>query len=454
MSGFSLVELLVAATIGLVVMGAIATLFSTFGSTARNTEAIVMMTDGMRTAAARLREDLTGVTADLSRIGSPDIGVGYFEYIEGPRRDFNAAYSAATPAADTDDVLLFTTRALGRPYTGRFTLTQGVGTATTSSFESPCAEVAWFCKESPNVEQTVSGLRLHRLYRRQLLTAAYVGQAPFVTAGSANLLSDATLAPDLVTLYGNYDLSLRRIGASAYAPNSLGDLARRENRFLRNAAFPYVFSGGTAAGGTFDATLREGEDVVMGNVIGFDVRAFDPEATILREPTSAIILQPGDPGYVPPAGTPPTIQTGAYVDLGWGAPVTVTGGTLDTLVVTATRNPTAASSLFPPAGKTAFQSDGVLVANNASGRLPNATFDTWSTHYEFNGYDEDLDGTADEGTNGFDDNGDGVPDDPAEFETSPPYPVPLRGIEVRIRCYEPTSKQIRQITVRHTFLKK
>jgi hypothetical protein len=40
------------------------------------------------------------------------------------------------------------------------------------------------------------------------------------------------------------------------------------------------------------------------------------------------------------------------------------------------------------------------------------------------------------------------------YATSPPYPVPLRGIEVRIRCYEPSSKQIRQITVRHTFVKK
>jgi hypothetical protein len=56
--------------------------------------------------------------------------------------------------------------------------------------------------------------------------------------------------------------------------------------------------------------------------------------------------------------------------------------------------------------------------------------------------DEDRDGVIDEGTDGV------------EYETSPPYPVPLRGIEVRIRCYEPSSKEIRQITVRHTFVKK
>jgi len=32
--------------------------------------------------------------------------------------------------------------------------------------------------------------------------------------------------------------------------------------------------------------------------------------------------------------------------------------------------------------------------------------------------------------------------------------VPLRGIEVRIRCYEPTSRQVRQMTVRHSFIPK
>ena len=64
----------------------------------------------------------------------------------------------------------------------------------------------------------------------------------------------------------------------------------------------------------------------------------------------------------------------------------------------------------------------------------------------------DLDGTVDEGVNGFDDDGNGLVDDAAEQETSAPYPVPLRGIEIRIRCYEPSSRQVRQVTVRHSFV--
>jgi hypothetical protein len=154
--------------------------------------------------------------------------------------------------------------------------------------------------------------------------------------------------------------------------------------------------------------------VVLTNVIGFDVRVFDPQATL-----SADGRVPGDPGYVvPPAGS----SVGAYVDLGWGGGI-----------------PGARTDPFPPAGKTAFQSAGVMVSG--TNRLP-TTYDTWSRHYEFNEVDEDGDGKADEGL-----------DDAIDNETSPPYPVPLRGVEVRIRCYEPSSRQIRQVTIRHSFVK-
>ncbi len=78
-------------------------------------------------------------------------------------------------------------------------------------------------------------------------------------------------------------------------------------------------------------------------------------------------------------------------------------------------------------------------------------FCTWSTSYELNGLDDDGDNVVDSGTNRADDNGNGLVDEALEFETSPPYPVPLRGIEVRLRCYDPVSKQVRQITIRQAF---
>ena len=57
-------------------------------------------------------------------------------------------------------------------------------------------------------------------------------------------------------------------------------------------------------------------------------------------------------------------------------------------------------------------------------------------------------------TNGLDDDGNGIVDDASEWITSPPYPVPLRGIQIKIRCFEPDSRQVREITIEQDFLPK
>jgi hypothetical protein len=72
---------------------------------------------------------------------------------------------------------------------------------------------------------------------------------------------------------------------------------------------------------------------------------------------------------------------------------------------------------------------------------------------------------VDEGTNGLDDRPseipllpgddtgiDGLADDLNERETSPPYPVPLRGVEVLLRAQEYSSQQVRQTSVVGDFL--
>ena len=42
-------------------------------------------------------------------------------------------------------------------------------------------------------------------------------------------------------------------------------------------------------------------------------------------------------------------------------------------------------------------------------------------------------------------------DDVTERETSPPYPFPLRGIQITLRIIDPDSRQSRQITVVNDF---
>jgi hypothetical protein len=80
------------------------------------------------------------------------------------------------------------------------------------------------------------------------------------------------------------------------------------------------------------------------------------------------------------------------------------------------------------------------------------TYDTWSLHYENDGIDQDGDTVADLGTNGLDDDGINGVDDIGEYETLPPYSAPLRALRVTIRVYEPSSQQVRQVTVVQDFL--
>ena len=421
-AGFTLVELLVASAIALTVMGAVATLFGIFGRTASQSQAIVDLTDKIRSVAWRMRQDLAGVTVELTPWTRPESNSGYFEMIEGLAKDSDAANDTANIAADMDDVLMFTTRSTSGPFVGKF---------DSNTIESPTAEVAWFCKTAAN--QPVSGLTLYNLYRRQLLVTAYVGVEPFLSGNNS-------LPGTLATAYATYDISLRLDGTALY-PNALSDLTKRENRFLHAITFPYAFLSATAPNATFDGTAREGEDIVLSNVIGFDVRVFDPEAPARQR--NGVTLYPGDPGY---ATASLAGSKGSFVDLG-GVARTSTPVPSRTLI----------GGTFAPAGATAMGSNGMYVSGTSptwvsGASLAYPTYDTWSMHYEFNGVDDDRDALIDEGTNGLDDNNDGLPDDIGEFETSPPYPVPLRGIEVRIRCYEPSSKQVRQTTIRHTFI--
>lgn len=459
----TLIEMLVATTMALIVMGVVAQLFSAFGNGVTNSQSLMELNARMRSTAWRLRQDLKGATAPTTPPLSPDTAVGYFEIIEGPRNDltgedinFNGVLDAgedlngngaldATLHTDVDDVLLFTTRNPLAPFTGRF---------ESGSISSDTAEVAWFLRST--VPATIPPT--YTLYRKQFLVLGYVGAGAFQSGGNQLIYATAALPNGLKDVYDNYDLS---VALAAYtsgttlSPNGLADLTRRERRFLHNvagditgASFPYPFIinhqiasisasaeslPSSHAGLIFDSSSpRFGEDVVMSNVLSFDIRAFDPSAPIGVSGNTAIV--PGDLAALT-TGT----ANGAYVDLGNGV------------------NVLAASTGLPAGAVPRFAGYGNSKSKLAGSGTTRRTYDTWSTHYEVDGINQDADGTdstTDEGTDGIDSTSpaDGVIDDVGEQETSPPYPYPLRGIEVRIRCYEPSSKQIRQVTIRHTFV--
>ena len=369
--GFTLVELLVATAIALALMLFVATIFSVFGQAVGEAQDVLRLHDQMRSAAWSLRQDLSGITCPVKPWGRPEADSGYFELIEGPQNDYAGLHGTNTLVSDVDDVLMFTTQQGSGNFVGHFNGTP---------IESPVAEVAWFCVQGTD---SVDGQPIYNLHRRRLLARSYIGTSTTLAAGYD------TVSGTIPAIYQSADLSLRNV-AGQLLPNGLSDLTKRENRFCHDPSnFPHAVTNLQTNG-----ILASGEDVILNNVIAFDVRVFDPEQT--------------------PSPT--------YVDLG-GA---TNGG------------------LFPPTLLT-----GTPASN--SGLTTTPTYCTWSEHYEANGQNEDGDVVTDEGTNGSDDSGDGVADDPSELETAPPYNVPLRTIEVRIRCIEPKSKQIRQITVRHSF---
>jgi len=481
--GMTLVEMLVATTCTLILMGAIAQVFGAFGTAVSDSRSMIELDAQLRSVAWRLRNDLSGATARTLPPLEVEAGEGYFEVIEGPRGDADGGVDRTSLApADIDDVLLFTTRNTETPYLGKY----DYGTATKTT-ESQLAEVAWFLRPTEVPTGTTPPVVTYTLFRRQNLVIGYVGFAPFYGGANANFIT-WTNANSWAEFFDQFDLSAQYQGKlTALVPNSLADLTRRENRFMHNGggaidatAGSFRFPDGSVQsnyqwqmtpapdGLIFDprqsvirpdgsafalakSSIRVGEDVVLTNVIGFDVRVFDPGAPVGVPAGGDSAVVPGDSGtngFAATVAANGPAANGAYVDLGWNKGPYVA-------VATSGQRPRFANLAEPMSG-----------LRNAAGP---AIWDTWSTHYESNGFDDDQDGTIDEGSNGLDDDSDGkvdespydvdgdglfnsAGDDPGELETLPPYRFPLRGIEIRLRCYEPSSRQVRQVTIRHSFV--
>lgn len=421
-SGYTLVEILVATTLSLILLGAVVQMFGNVGRSITDSRSMLEMSDHLRLAATRLQQDLAGVTVTMNPPRRPENNEGYFEYIEGPvgatimtKGGVSSPLTPAvngdlttpdvdTTAGDFDDILMFTTRSTGRPFVGRC-FGSASGTVT-----SDIAEVAWF-------------VRGRTLYRRVLLVAP---SAPLTTPAGRSF-------------YEVNDISVHPNGAGTPVANTLGDLTRRECRFAHPTdTFPYdvtrwnwvasLPTGYTTSLspiaiptlptlrecssstwtvnrlpptpaptlGTLDlwtndtsrrlsdqafatSNLRIADNVILTNVIGFDVKAWDPSAG----------------------------GTGQYVDMG------------------------------NPSGIGQFTGNGAIVGyiQSGAGYAPQSlprVYDTWSTHYEDVGTWAG-DPRAGRATNGFDnailETGtatNGLVDDDQEKLTHPPYPYPLR----------------------------
>ncbi|MCA9186216.1 MAG: hypothetical protein R3E01_26535 [Pirellulaceae bacterium] len=507
--GLTLVELLVAVTLTLLVVLAVVQAFQILGDSMQQQRAMLELSGQLRTVAQRLQEDLDSITCPLQPPIDPSAGLGYFEYIEGRRADLDSlagvtdgnADGVADPQGGTtnvqpqsyygdfDDCLMFTVRSRGKPFRGYYTPTPGGASVVVESNE---AEIVWWVgwKDTPDAtgNDNVDIWDLHEnlvVYRRVLLIR------PDLTAAiSAYPCTSLTLVNQFFT---ENDLSARpNLAAGHMEANSLSDLTDRKNRYAHWPIPPNSATNPTNPGWLIfsarnpKAGVYEGSDIVLGDVLAFDVRAFDPDAPLVQltaDPASPV-LRPGDIGFaLPPssASLGAVFQTsagveyqlvgrGAFVDLGYSwnypRPNFNSVGVAALKPISANAVPLYAfnSAAGNPASRFAtrphYKSRLHKLLASPSGDYAD-TYDTWSTGYERDGINQDPDPipvtypqptgvgdlVIDEGTNGLDDDGAGGVDDINEQETSPPYPYPLRGIEVTVRMLEFGTRQVRQVSV-------
>ena len=252
-----------------------------------------------------------------------------------------------------------------------------------------------------------------------------------------------------------------------------------------------------AAAGQAQAPLlypgtRYSDDVILTNVVGFDVKVWDPGAPIFQRrmrvgvqdggPEETITVAPGDANYyecLKDLFSAPTnanflpVAYGAFVDLGWAVdPKWVTFNASDTIVNHLAYPPT---NNWPPndpkyrapefhhpgnpmSGLWGVPSD--QTQTNPSPDYRARVYDTGSSHYERDGIAQDAPaprqwdptGSAknsipDEGSDGLDNNGLNGIDDVTEREAPPPYDAELKAIQIKIRVIEPDSRQVREVTV-------
>ncbi len=493
----TLIEMLIGMAITLVMMAAVVNLFANIGAGVRVRRAGMEMGGQLRQTRARLFKDLAGATCEARpKLRTDDHSDGYIEIVEGiysdknpsqltdgtdtlanPELDYAASLvpSGGDPAiippltmpigavtngralGDYDDILALTVRSESEPFVGRGliwdpTANAGAGAWIDGTIESDEAEVIWFAVENP-VDRSLGEPGMRTVYRRTLLIAPWIG--PIDPTALANPM---TTPSDPSEFFRRFDISARYDTVmNRWIPNTLADLVKRENRFghffditAANRGFPHALQLANIRtapltdlsplhpfGAPFGNLAamdpdRTGEDVMLNNVLAFDLRVFDPGAPLVVNAAGAI-LEPSDFGWFRPTAIAGVGGYGSFVDLGWDPGFTAFAGELD--------------PLFQLRHQVGWHPSAPTLLTDYP-----SVYDTGSFHYENDNIDQDGNGVVDDFTNGLDDDGINGTDDAGEREAPPPYDAPLRGIQVKLRIYEPDARLIREATVTRNFV--
>jgi type II secretory pathway pseudopilin PulG len=425
--GLSLIEIMIAMVMTLIVLGAMMAAFSYGSAEMAKGRASIELNNRLISSEEQLRRDLDRITVELKPYQqSPTQPKGYFEIVDGPETDYNAANEIdpflpylhsgnELVYGDRDDYLGCTIKSDGKAFRGRRDYTGPMGPVNDIA-ESHLAEIAWFSIDMPGAV-ALPGSATNRastsnqmVCRRQLLILPSLGV----------LLTTPTLA-DVNDFFARNDISARLDTLTGnLVANSLQDLTIRGNRYCHSV--PSGVAGNPASNPLQYGSLPlryNSNHVMFTSVASFDIQVFAPDATVNVIATAAGISDIAEPfdigankaGAI--VGTPIALG-GAYVDLGKG------------------------TGFF---GGPMRSSTNCNYATNGQ-----FLYDTGTSLYNRND-------AADDGSNGIDDAGIvGVIDDWQEQDSIAPYNAPIRGLKFTMRVLEPNTKQVRQLTVKKSFV--
>lgn len=277
--GYTLLEIMTAVTLGLMLMYAVAKIFSRVGGQMNETMSTMEMNNALRNAKNRLTVDLEALSVTPQAPRNSRMNEGYLCYVEGlggpfsrvaqnyaqtnavgfatadvaldteryernlavgaGSDDYDEEFNSDNTIGDLDDILSFTAKAPnGQPFRGRYVKpiygydaegNRVIVDGVPSTYESQYAEIVWF------VRGTTLYRRVLPLIPNDELQASLDALQVAVVRGD----HDDSLAS---AAYGNvrrgfgfysfYDCSVHLDSDGNVAANSLGDLTNRENRYF------------------------------------------------------------------------------------------------------------------------------------------------------------------------------------------------------------------------------
>ncbi len=315
-AGYTLVEVLIATTLALMLMAAVAQMFAQLGTSVNNSRATLETADRLRACQLRLQMDIEGLTVTMLPSRRVENEEGYLEYREGGAHGTSALSLAdgrqqhhrlqrqqlrlttvqaaaggrhggrdrrhpqCSPAATATDHSAGMYN--GKPQSSRRRPRSPGSCAATTSTGGCC----WSCRGCRLAAPGIRFLRQQRHFRPPLgrherQPGGQHARRPHAAGMPLRPQPDAAFP--YTCYWGALGLpTLRDVGTSAFDPGGTPSpqSAGQMDYWSQSQPFKGINGldpvNGPVTGGAAGGTCTRTDDLILTNVIGFDVKAWDP----------------------------------------------------------------------------------------------------------------------------------------------------------------------------------